>query len=390
MKIPRNETCPFDSGNNNKKYCLDKWEDITPYVKIEDKSRINFNTLMLFRCTMLEYANKFLETGNLRFGRPQEWIEDCKKNGVGRGDLLEGAFAAIKEVDERPINFYKSIRPHVKMTENAVEGFYYFQSEAVLNMRVFCLFGLNDNMFPDQLIAEDKKSYPSGRIFKKYFMDFAPNITKENYESLKPNEKPVLLMIHNPHKFFERMRNFLYNLGLKDKEFIIHPVRYINKHNQFFVGDCIPGELFFKDSSFDYQSEIRIVICSRRKEIIDKVNATNGIFDIGSMKDIADIQDYYFTDFIMQKRGNSLLYVLPKPIRKDLRDCSLEELLGMLFQTYEDRLPEPPKNEKEKNEGLKILEDIIWEKYSAHVIDWKNRDVKVEDKNITLHCFFPE
>ncbi|MBN1035642.1 hypothetical protein DWC20_08800 [Clostridium botulinum] len=361
-------------------------DDIIPYLKIKDMNRIDFKTLMLFRCTTLEYANKFLETGNLRFGCPQEWIDSYKISGAGRGDLLEGAFAAIKEFDERPIKFYKAVRPHVKMIKDSLKNFYYFQSEDVLNMRTFCLFGLNDNMFPEQAIAEDKKLYPCGKISKRYFRDFAPNITKEDYDSLKPDEKPVLLMIHNPHEFFERMINFLHNFGLNDNEFIIHPVGYVNKYKQFWVGDKIPGELFIKDSSFDYQSEIRIVISSMRRKIIQKLNKVNGIVDIGSMKDIADIQEYYFTDFIMQKRGNQLLYALPKPIVKKFKECSLEELLSMLFQTYEDWLPNPPKNDEEKRENLKILENIIWEKYKVYVVDWKNRIVKLEDKNITLCC----
>lgn len=70
---------------------------------------------MLFRCTTLELAQKFLATGNIRFGVPQEWIDKYKEYGPGRGDLLEGAFAAIDKIDKRPIDFYNTIRPHVKM-----------------------------------------------------------------------------------------------------------------------------------------------------------------------------------------------------------------------------------------------------------------------------------
>lgn len=70
--------------------------DITPFVKINDMRQKNFKTLMLFRCTTLEYANKFLETGNIRFGLPQEWIDDYKKNGSGRGDLFRRSICKCK------------------------------------------------------------------------------------------------------------------------------------------------------------------------------------------------------------------------------------------------------------------------------------------------------
>lgn len=47
-------------------------------------------------------------------------------------ELLEGAFASIKELDERLISFYKTLRPNVKIGENPVGGFYFFQSEDIL------------------------------------------------------------------------------------------------------------------------------------------------------------------------------------------------------------------------------------------------------------------
>ena len=343
--------------------------DITPYVEINDISQTDFKTLMLFRCTTLEYARKFIETGNIRFGLPKEWIKSCEKYGVGRGDLLEGAFAAIKEIDERPIDFYKSIRPNVKMTENAIEGFYYFQSIDVLNMRTFCLFGLNDNMFPNQVIAEDKRIYPSGKIPKRYFEDFAPNVTKEEYDILEPNEKPVLIVIKNPHEFFTRIRKFLYGLGLSDNEFIIQPVSYIDKHAQFLVGDVMPGELFIKDSSFDYQSEIRIVISSFKKEILQKFEVVNGIFDIGSMQDISEIQEYYFKDFIMQKRDNKLLFASSKPTKTA---CSKEQLMSIIGQILCNRCPEgsvrdanSTKTNLTKEEQIALIENSL--KNSFHI-----------------------
>ena len=135
-------------------------------------------------------------------------------------------------------------------------------------------------MFPNKPRAEDHKLYPWGTISKKYFKDFFPDVTQDNYDLMKPSEKPVLLMIHNPHEFFKRIRKCLYNLGLKENEFIISPVSYVNKYEQFLVGEPMPKELFIKDTSFKNQSEIRIVITSKRKKIIDKLNKNSGIVDI--------------------------------------------------------------------------------------------------------------
>lgn len=258
---------------------------------------------------------------------------------------LEGVFANVNELDEIPIYFFKTMRPNVKVDKNPIGGYYFFRSEDVLNMRTYCLFGLNDTMFPEKVRAEDKKLYPTGRISNKYFCDLYPEVIKDNYDFLKPDKKPVLLMIKNPNEFFNRIRTFLHNFGLNDSEYIILPVGYVNKYEEFMVGDPMPGELFTKDAAFSDQSEIRIVITSTRKEIIDKLNECSGIVDIGIMKDIADYEEYYFKDFVMQLRGNDLMFELPKPIETKIDDPL--QLIGFIHRTLRDELPEPPEDSDE-------------------------------------------
>ena len=43
------------------------------------------------------------------------------------------------------------------------------------------------------------------------------------------------------------------------------------------------------------------------------MNESNGIVELGNMSDIASIEEYYFEDFTMQKRGNTLIYSLSTP-----------------------------------------------------------------------------
>ena len=45
-----------------------------------DKKIDNLETIMLFRCTSWEYAERFIKTGNIRFGKPIEWVEEYKKH----------------------------------------------------------------------------------------------------------------------------------------------------------------------------------------------------------------------------------------------------------------------------------------------------------------------
>ena len=99
----------------------------------------------------------------------------------------------------------------------------------------------------------------------------------------------------------------------------------------------MPAELFFKDNSFSHQSEIRVVLFSKRFIENSIIEQRNGILDLGCMKDIAQIQDYYFQDFHMQLRGNSLLFSLPKPIERPITDPM--EVIGYIYQVYRDELP---------------------------------------------------
>ncbi|MBR6669176.1 MAG: tetratricopeptide repeat protein [Ruminococcus sp.] len=331
--------------------------DITPYVKIEKNTAEDIETLMLFRCTTQEFAQQFLDTGNIRFGKPSEWIEYYKNHGNGRGDLLEGSFACIQKFDDRPIKFYNEYRTNVIITQDERNGNYYFQSSDVLNLRTFCLFGLNKSLFTHNLEAEDRMVYPTGSISKRYFDDFS-NISQAEYESLPKNQKPVLLMIGNPHEFFVRLKQKLNEIGLQQNDYIIHPVKYSDMQKSFLVGDPMPGELFLKDNSFNYQSEIRVVITTDKKDVIELLEKNNGIIDLGNMHDIAEIQEYYFDDFHMQLRGSSILFSLPNPIETPITDPLT--VISHIHQTYRDELPGEllsiEKRDKLIDEALAFLE----------------------------------
>lgn len=319
------------------------------------------DTIMLFRCTTLDYAERFMETGNIRFGMPKEWIDYYKKHGDGRGDLLEGSFASLFNFDKRAFDFCKTRRTNVSVTQDERTGIYYFQSNDVLALRTFCLFGLNKSLFSEILEGEDRKLYPTGIIPKKYFEDFS-NINQENYDNLPKSEKPVLLMINNPHKFFERLKHALLQYGFEQDEFVIQPVNYIDKHNQFLIGDIVPGELFVKDSSFDYQSEIRVVLMPRSSKIIKKLEKVNGIFDLGSMRDIASIYDYYFHDFHMQLRNNSILFTLPKPEFTPITDPLT--IISYIHQIYRDEEPGGLLNIQDRDELVDKMAELLKSKFA--------------------------
>lgn len=274
----------------------------------------NFSTLMLLKCvTNKKYANDFLEHGRLRFGRPQEWIDAWETEGSGRGDLLEGSFASVTKDNYRLADFYKLLRTNSIEVVDPRNNNIHFQSKDVLNLPTCCFFGLNDYMFKTMEKAEDGNEYPSGKIKKSYFKDFAKSLDKTAYENCQEDEKPALIMINNPQEFRKRFESYFIKNGVELSEILYSPVTYLNKYKEFSLGCHAPYELFTKDDKFSNQSEIRIVLNTKNKKFLKKLNENNGIIELGNMSDIASIEGYYFEDFIMQRRGNTFLYSLATP-----------------------------------------------------------------------------
>lgn len=316
--------------------------------------------LMLFRCTTQEFAERFIKSGNIRFGTPKEWIDCYKKSGNGRGDLLEGCFASVSDIKKREYEFYRTVRSNVTVIPDKVNKRYYFQSRDILGLRTFCLFSLNKELFSQWKEEEDRNYYPVGKISKKYFSDFSDELQKD-YDNLSPDRKPVLLMIKNPKLFFDRLINKLCEIGFEEDEILIQHVKYVIKDVDYYINEQIPYELFFKDISFNYQNEIRVVLFPKRFMENSILEQQNGIIDLGCMKDIAEIQDYYFKDIHMQLRGNSIIYTLPKPVEKPLNDPM--EIIGYIHQIYRDELPGPLLSIAKRDELVAEFTSFLKSKY---------------------------
>ncbi len=321
------------------------------------------NTLMLFRCTEQQYAESFCNTGSMKFNTPQYWIDIEKKYCKGRGDLHEGAYSSFNAFDNSDLSIYKKLRKNVYVYGEPLKSITYLRSKDILNLPCFCLYGLNDDMFTN-IINDEKGEHHCFSVVKEYFQDFSEDHTKDTTINLPSSGKPALLIIHSPRKFFDRVRAYFLSIGVKDEEILILPVRYIDKSIPFLCSKEFPMELFLKDKSFSYQNEIRIVINTKNNKVLRELRKNNNTVNIGNMKDIADIEGYYYEDMFMELRGNNLLYVLPEPIVTPLIEMSKEELVSILYQiTYED---EWTKNAEEKVEAIKNIKKTLREKYGIY------------------------
>jgi len=283
----------------------------------------------MFRCTEKQYAQSFLETGNIKLNTPYEWIKLEESEGKGRGDLLEGVFAHIERFDFKSIELCVSQRSSIcpSVSSNTL----YFRSDKIFNLPCFCLYALSDKSFTRNYFEDSHSWANTFTVGEAYFKDFYDYESRDAINSLPDNKKPVLLVIRSPKKFFERMTEYLIGLGVCEDEIYIQKVNYIDKSKSFITKEAFPNELFLKDISFAHQSEIRVVINTMNQAALRRIRSNNNIINIGNLSDIAIVHDYYLNDMLIELRDNTLKYVLPVPVITYMDDFSHDELLSIIM-----------------------------------------------------------
>lgn len=334
----------------------------------------NLRTLWLLRCTEKQYADSFCKQGNIKFNTPRIWIKMEEECGKGRGDANEGVFSSHEPTDAISIMQSSKLRQDIECYTK--ERITYLRSKDILDLPCFCLYGLHNTNFTESSIDKAGIVHHIGCIAKEYFEDFGNDITKEDMDKIAEENQPVLVMINNPHEFFNRVREFFISLGAKPEEILISPVIYMDKKQPFYCNLEYPYELFLKDLEFSKQSEVRIIINTKNKKVLEYMKDNNNIVNIGDLRDITNITKYYFDDMQLDLSGNSLLYSLSEPEYTPLEDYSFEELLAIAHQVYRGDAPGVD-NPEEINSIIDEIKKIIKNKY--------NISVNIENNNITIH-----
>lgn len=337
--------------------------DITPFVIPERVLNFDFSTQMLFRCIERKYAETFIN-GEIRFGQPQNWIEKEKNGNKGQGDLLEGIFLSAQGNDESKLITRLKNNSYINCIE--YNEFKYFRRKSIENLYCLCFYGLNNNSFRNKKIDNKGKAHYYSYVSKEFFESFSEKISKEDYLKMNEGDRPSVIFISNPHEFFKRIKKFFNKVGVKEQDVIISPVDYINKNKIMLSGIPYPRELLLKDKFFEKQSEIRIIINSQSRELLEYMKNHNNTINIGNIDDIAKIYDYYFEDLVIERKNRSTIeFNLPVEEVEKYEDMPLEEMLTILGQAYIGKLPESAKNEREKI--IEIMHKQLKKKYKIDV-----------------------
>lgn len=319
------------------------------------------HTYWFIRCLEFKYAKDFIERGSMKFSKLADW---CKPDGTSRGDVLEGVYASQRGFDSQMDTFLKSLRADAFVIRNG--GYSFYKSKEILSYRAHCLYGLNsNNMHMRDVRSQDHQYHQAGKVKKEYFHKLYPDVKREDVDTLNPDDRPAVLLIR-PDAFIDYVTSRLIERGVKREEIIISPVSYVDYYRKPFILGKAPEELFSKHISFDEQSEVRIVIDTRRKEVKELFDK-NGIIELGPVdKSIASISDFYFDDIEVEIRGNQLLYSLAKPQVYEIEEIDDVSLVTILQQALSDELPGAPMT-------IAQIEEVI-DNY-LHILKQRDPDV---------------
>ena len=305
---------------------------------IEDIQReLPEQTHLFLRCLELKYAKAFIEKGSMKFSNPSDW---CKPDKTSRGDILKGSYASQRGFNAEMDRFLRGLRNNPVVVKK--KGFTFYQSKDVMSYRAHCLYGLHNNsVHMQEQRSQDHQYHLGGQITKEYFRKLFPDVKEREIDSLEPKDRPAVLFIR-PDDFVNFVTTKLMERGVKEDEIIIWPVSYMDYFYKPFIIGSEPEELFSKHISYSEQSEVRIVINTRRKEVSDLFDQ-HGVIELGPIDEsIATLSEFYFNDMVFEIRGNQMLYGLAEPQTYKLDELSDDYFISVFFQALADELPEAP------------------------------------------------
>jgi hypothetical protein len=217
------------------------------------ESEISNDEILSFKILPSEYADSTIK-GNIYLSCADFYAYQHETSGnMGQGDKDEGLFA---RVFKNNIEYIKEQRSRHKsdLLENEHGKFVDLKLKSVINIPVYCFYSVNATSpnvtHEDRLFEKSGVYHRSYKVLipKRVLQDFSNSGTFSVLSFLNHSELSKLIMIAAQKEGSTRMlRDRIHYVDRKDKEWFCP----IDQH---------PGELFFKDIAFNYQSEGRIVL----------------------------------------------------------------------------------------------------------------------------------
>lgn len=262
---------------------------------------ISVNYSLLMRCTSRKYATELMDEGSILFGTAQKWVDYARRNSEGRGDKLEGTYAACLPDDIPTLVSFRQRYPDAYCEH--INGLLYFRRKSIMQLPCYCFYMLRHDLFtpePKEGIQE-----LDAVISGSYFQDFADEMSPDDISRLPLDEQPSLVLIKKHDEFVERIFNAVAALGVHRDDIIYIPVEYTNKRAPFLcnpTGRPFPDELTTKDLRFKDHAEGRIIVNTTDANVCNQLCKIP--IRIGPLHNIAyQIDDYFHAGIGIKARG---------------------------------------------------------------------------------------
>ncbi len=318
-----------------------------------------------------QYVEDFVKKGIVHFSSPSVWTDEHSKSGH-QLDIYEGCFCYSTEEHDECFN--KLGRKFKKVKDGNAFRYY----EKTSRLKACCFYGLNKSKFTPAKAKYGVKDVVSldAHVSKEYFDRF----NEQNIEN-----KKVVLILSMP-VFLCKVRSTLFEMGCKAQDIFLFPVYYVNKRVPFFSKEPFPFEYYLKDSQFQEQSEFRILINCKDDVFWEQFERANFNLFLGDISNIARVQDYYQGDLAFSIQGDKLLFELATPEITKINELPFKELVGILYQTLNNRLPGEPLSEEEICIRVSKISEILIDRFGVKYCD----DSRLDNVPASLFKELPE
>lgn len=291
---------------------------------VTDQMAIRTNKVFLLcRCTRRDYAEDMFYNGNLYFNYPINWIGMGENGNEGQGDLYEGVYTNVVSDNT------KRLRTDAETL--SINGKLFLRSKSVVNnwpcLSFYSISELTEGRKEKESIVYD--------MAKDYIDSFSHGETFQSMLQKPLQERMSMVIITETGKFFRKIRNFLGSHGLVElQDYFMQPVLYRRKGKPF-VYASRPLELFYKESQFKKQQELRIVLNPNNPKVLELLEDGHKI-PMGSIEDMAMLKTNFYNGATIKINGHRISveaadwHVMSGP----LNEWEMSSLLGIMQAAY--------------------------------------------------------
>lgn len=235
--------------------------------------------IMTFKIINAEYIQSTILSGNIYFGCAEYYAYQEILGNKGQGDKDEGLYARIKNSNFLYIKEQEKLYGEDLITVENGE-FLDLKLKSVINMPIYCVYSINANDLGVKCFNEP------GETPKIRYRTYKFKISKEVFKDFSAEDFGILNFL-NHTDLYRRIQKSLRSEGCK--HILKTRIKYVNRvGKEWICPESHPAELFYKDNSFGYQKEGRIVVTDRKISFINEElsNKKYRALSIGNVKKI--------------------------------------------------------------------------------------------------------